>query len=282
MNSILLATTRRVDFPDLVDETDGAVRALDALGLRSTPAAWHDEGIDWSTSAVVLIRTTWDYPEFIDDFCVWLDHLDTHDAVVINPTTVIRWNLRKTYLIDLEQRGVEIVPVEFAPAGTEVRAGAARLVTKPVIGVGSNGARLLEPRERYKVESDSLVSPFQERIMEGELSVFIVDGAPVHTIRKLPSVTDWRVQPQWGGRYTSEEHPPEGAMAAALHAFEVIEARFADGSGLCFLRVDLVQSDRGTWRVLEVEAIEPSFYTAQTPAIVDAVARSVRRRLAAG
>ncbi len=276
---VLVATTDRLDREDLRVELRGIVAALAANGVRALVADWHDETADWAAAPAVLLRTVWDYPEHLDAFGMWLDRLDAVGATVVNPVHVARWNLDKSYLLDLAAHGAAIVPLVVADAGDTVTATDEVLVVKPRRGVGGVGARLLRPGAATLLTTDSVVTPFQSRIAEGELSVFVVDGEMVVCVRKLPAPDGWLVHPHWGGRYALEPDCPPEARAAAEVTFAAVGAAVGH-AGLCYLRVDLVASDEGPWRVLEVEALEPSFYCDVTPLVAAAVAASMARRLA--
>ena len=275
---VLVATTARLDRDDMRVELAGIMRALTAHGVSAAVADWHDPAVDWAAASAVLLRTVWDYPDHLDAFAHWLARLEAAGATVINPVHVARWNLDKAYLLDLAARGAPIVPLAVAAAGDTVRAADEVLVVKPRRGVGGIGARLLQPGDETVLTADSVVTPFQERIREGELSVFVVDGAMVTCVRKMPPADGWLVHPHWGGRYVLEPDCPPAARSAAEVTFAAVGAAVGH-AGLCFMRVDLVASDDGAWRVLEVEALEPSFYCDVTPLVADAVGAAVARRL---
>jgi len=275
---VLVATTARLDRDDLRVELAGIQRALTANGVHAVIADWHDPAVDWTGARAVLLRTVWDYPDHLAAFGGWLDRLASLGVTVINPVRVARWNLDKAYLLDLASHGAPIVPLVVAGAGETVRAVDAVLVVKPRRGVGGIGARLVHPGEATLLTADSVVTPFQPRIAEGELSVFVVDGAMVTCVRKVPADAGWLVHPHWGGRYVLEPDCPAAARAAAEVTFAAVGAAVGL-DGLCYLRVDLVAAVDGAWRVLEVEALEPSFYCDVTPLVADAVGAAVARAI---
>ncbi|MDQ1682552.1 MAG: hypothetical protein QOH99_1093 [Frankiaceae bacterium] len=278
---VLVATTSRLDREDMRVELAGILRALSANGVSAQVADWHDTTVDWAAAGAVLLRTVWDYPEHLVEFGAWLDRLEALGATVVNPARVARWNLDKAYLLDLAEHGAPIVPLVLADAGETVTAVDEVLVVKPRRGVGGVGARLVQPGTDTLLTADSVVTPFQSRIAEGELSVFVVDGEMIACVRKVPAAQGWLVHPRWGGRYVLEPLCPTAARAAAEVTFAAVGAA-VDVAGLCYMRVDLVASDEGAWRVLEVEALEPSFYCDVTPLVADAVGAAMARRLPAG
>lgn len=279
MVDVVVATTARVDFAELAGENEAMVAALGRAGVSAVVRAWHDDGGSWSDAELVLVRTTWDYHDHLPQFESWLHELDAADVQVVNPAAAMRWNLRKGYLLDLAAHGAAIIPVELAPAGSTLEPAGHVRVVKPEVGAGSSGARLVAVGERIEIPCDAVVNPFLPKVSEGERSVFVVEGRVVSVFRKTPSPDDWRVQIEWGGRCELEDDVPTGVIAAAVKAYDVTHEIVGEGT-LCYLRVDLIERDDDEWLVVEVECIEPNLYTAVTPAVGDAIADAVRRRLA--
>jgi hypothetical protein len=62
----------------------------------------------------VLLRNTWDYHRQIAAFRAWLDFLDNRQIRVLNPTTLLRWNMDKSYLQQLAERHIKTLPTIFA------------------------------------------------------------------------------------------------------------------------------------------------------------------------
>jgi len=276
MARLMVATTLRSDYAEFHDENRATADALADRGLRPDLHPWHT-GIDaWLDADLVLVRTTWDYPEHLAEFERWLDALDEAAIAVINPIPFLRWNLRKDYLLDLAAEGVAIVAVEPVAAGTTIAPSASRRVLKPRVGVGGVGARIIEAGTSVVADVDSILNPYLPRVQEGERSVFLVDGEPIRVFRKLPDGDDFRVHPQWGGKYLVEDDPDPAAGDAARRAYAAADR--LTGGGLVYLRVDLLQDDEGRWLVLETEGLEPSLYPDIDLAVVEALAGAVSRR----
>lgn len=277
MARLLVATTLRSDHPDFDDENRATADALADLGLRPQIQPWHTGLGEWTDADLVLVRTPWDYAEHLDDFERWLDTLEGAGVPTINPIPFLRWNLRKTYLHDLENAGVAIVPTEFVEAGTLIGAADHDRVVKPVIGSGGSGTELLGAGRLRRVAVDSLVNPFLSRVMDGECSIFIIDGEVVRVFKKLPDGDDFRVQLEWGGKYHVDDEPETEAITEAHRAYEAADR--LTGGGLVYLRVDLLQDDADRWRVLEAEGLGPSLYCTVDAGVDEALADAVSRRL---
>ena len=107
--------TRRVVFLTLDDpspfviDDDLAVPAMAKEGWHVDSVSWRAD-VDWNDWDAVLIRTPWDYQDDADAFLEVLGTIDASSARLENPIETVRWNLRKTYLRELERQGVLIVP----------------------------------------------------------------------------------------------------------------------------------------------------------------------------
>ena len=219
---------------------------LAALGDRAKPAIWSDESVDWSAYDAILIRSVWDYFVRYDEFLPWLDRIE--GLAVWNPVEAIRWNSEKTYLRDLEERGVRTIPTAWAG---EIPWDDA--IVKPTVAGGSLGLRRASGGEA--VPERHMAQPFlPEVVSEGELSLVFFDGEFSHAVRKIPKEGDIRVQPEHGGIVTTAEPTAEERAVAE----RVIEAADRD---LLYARVDLV----GDGLLIELEAIEPRFFFAYAP-----------------
>ncbi len=96
------------------DELLGA--QLRALGYDFERVDWANPAIEWSSYEAVVIRTTWDYFYRIEEFMAWLAARE-RDSVLINPPSLLRWNLDKHYLQDLQRSGVAVVPTFYLEQG---------------------------------------------------------------------------------------------------------------------------------------------------------------------
>jgi len=63
------------------------------------------------------LRSTWDYHERPAAFDVWLRRVASTGIPLWNPLPLVSWNMRKTYLRDLEAAGLAVVPTVWALPG---------------------------------------------------------------------------------------------------------------------------------------------------------------------
>ena len=111
MCKIGLATCSKL--PQLTDDDQLLLNPLAHAGVSAEPVVWDDMDVNWQGFSCVVIRSCWDYHKRVDEFLDWVDLLEKQDIHLLNPPEVIRWNCNKHYLIDLEAKGVSIVPTIF-------------------------------------------------------------------------------------------------------------------------------------------------------------------------
>lgn len=271
------------------------IAALEALGVEAESVVWADPDIDWDGFDVAVLRSTWDY---IDETAAFLDTLAVIEAsscALVNSASVAEWNARKTYLFDLAERGVPIVPAFEATGATRAAVAAAErevaasgwqtVVVKPVVGAGASDVRRLPAAElgatlRALDGADEarpgrpfLVQPLVESVMsEGEWSYILIDGAVSHVLRKRPATGDYRAHGIYGG--TVEPATPTRDDLAQIE--DMWRALPFD---LAYARLDVLRVD-DRLAVLELEAIEPMLYLDLAPGSADRLARAVLARSA--
>ena len=252
-----------------------AIPPLGALGWTVDTVSWCADA-DWAAYDVVVIRTPWDYQDHPEAFLEVLERIDRSTRLE-NGLDVVRWNLDKAYLRDLEARGVPIVPTRWLDQlGADALAdlfdalGTDEVVVKPSVSANADGTFRLRRGDRDRqleavralaahtaAGRGVMAQPFVPAVVEeGEYSVFAFAGEVSHAILKTPASGDFRVQEEHGGRIRGVEPAPELA-AAADRAFAAVEA--AVGQTLLYARADLVRW-AGDWVVMEMELIEPSLY----------------------
>ena len=102
-------------------DADLGIAPLEALGWRVAQVPWRSGDARWDDFDAVYIGTPWDYPEDVGRFLQVLERIDDSGALLVNPLALVRWNLPKTYLRDLEGRGAAIVPRSDSTSSSAVR-----------------------------------------------------------------------------------------------------------------------------------------------------------------
>lgn len=270
--------------------------ALTTSGAASSRIDWDDPSVDWKAFDAVVVRSTWDYTWRLQEFLSWAERVSSL-TLLLNPFEVIRWNVDKHYLVDLERAGVGVVKSVFIePEGDvsaaldlfEAEAHCCRdLVIKPCVAAGSRGALRCHVRKRDTLTSHAkslldagrsvVVQPYMTQVDAlGETALIHHDGRFDHAIRKgpllLPGKKPAKALPS-DKRITSAT-PAEDELAVALSALSAVPYK----APLLYARVDLVRDEEGIPKVLELELTEPALFFSSSPGSADRYARAIIRR----
>jgi glutathione synthase/RimK-type ligase-like ATP-grasp enzyme len=262
---ILLATARELPRPD--DDEPLLRQALAARGVLAETRAWDDPSVDWGRSNAVVIRSTWNYVRHHRAFVAWAEDVGARTQLW-NPPSIVRWNSHKSYLLDLERKGVPVVPTELVNQGgtasvSTLLARWPELVIKPAVSAGSFGTlRVNAPNasagqahlNALAATGDVLVQPYLRSVEGyGERALVWLGGALTHAVRKSPRFA--------GDAQRISEAVPIAVDEAALaeHVLTTIPET------LLYARVDVVRDDAGSLRVMELELIEPALFLDRSP-----------------
>lgn len=234
----LLALVTWSGLPGLAADDRLLRDALVRRGDRVDAVAWDDPNIAWNDYDAIVVRSTWDYHKRVDEFRAWIDSLN--GARLWNPASVLRWNIHKSYLLDLQARGVPIVPTLLVPRGEG-------FIVKPAVSATAFRTEL------HHADTDLLVQPFvPEIVQDGELSFIFLGREFSHAVRKRPGNGDFRVQTDFGGSAVPFDAPRDLIAQA-----EAIAAHL--GEQWLYARVDcIVRNDQLV--LMELEATEPSLF----------------------
>lgn len=275
------------ELPSGDGDDDAVVPALSSLGFSVSWAPW-DSSFDFASADAVVLRATWDYPSRRAEFLAWCESVPS----LFNPAPVVRWNTDKSYLVELLDAGLPVVPTTLVPLGSPASFPSSDFVVKPAVGAGSRGAARFaggadaSPHvARLHAEGHTaLIQPYQSSVdTEGELALVYLGGIYSHAFTKgamLGSTVDG------SGLYLSEKlapvSPPLDAVALAEDVLDAASALLGIlRAELLYARVDLVRGADGKPLLLELELTEPSLGFRQTdPAAVTRFASAVRQQLA--
>jgi hypothetical protein len=275
------------ELPSGDGDDDAVLPALSSLGFEVSWAPW-DSGYDFASADAVILRATWDYPARRPEFLSWCESVPS----LFNSAAVVRWNTDKSYLVELLDAGVAVVPTELVEPGAAARFPASEFVVKPSVGVGSRGAARFaggadasaHVAALHAEGHPALIQPYQSSVdTSGELALVYLGGMYSHAFAKgamLGSATDS------SGLYLAETlgkaEPPSDAVALAEDVLDAASALLGIlRAELLYARVDLVRGDDGKPLLLELELTEPSLGFRQTdPAAALRFASAVRQQLA--
>ena len=268
MKSVGVVTCRPLPEPD--PDEGLLMSALETAGLAPTLLPWNDPEADPGGFDLCVLRSCWDYHLAPRKFLRWAERAAARSRL-LNPVEVVRWNLHKGYLRQLESAGVPIVPTAWIGASDEVvleelmiNRGWMDVVVKPAVGAGSHMTRRVAiagaPGEgqRFLAEvaarGDVLVQPFLDSVLSsGERAIVWIDGEFTHQVVKRP-------------RYHGENEQVSAADQPAAGDLEIAERALACiDPGLLYARVDIVDDAEGKPVISELELLEPSLFLLQHP-----------------
>ena len=238
--------------------------ALRELGHDARTMAWDDPAQDPAAFDACVLRACWNYYRHLPAFTAWLDRAEA-SARMVNPLPIVRWNLHKRYLLEIEAAGVPIVPTAFVDRGAHADLAAIahergwdEVVVKPAESAGSWQTRRFAHAEfgegsaflaEITAERDAMVQRFEPAVATiGETSLVWIDGELTHAVEK---------RPRFAGQDESVLARPAIEPAQRALAEAVLSA--VPGRPT-YARIDLFPDGDGGWMLSELELIEPSLF----------------------
>ncbi|PZX53854.1 glutathione synthetase-like protein [Algoriphagus ratkowskyi] len=242
---------------------------LHELGISHQIVAWSDSTVDWSSFSSLLIKSTWDYFDYYEEFKLWLATIRELGIPVLNSLDTLEWNSSKRYLLQIESKGFPVISGHILEKGTVISASAIFkkisseiLVVKPLVSGGAKNTLKIVKKDwgnyanqvQALVDEEAyLVQPFVNEVQEvGEYSLIFFNGEFSHAVLKTPANEDFRVQHYFGGTIKSVE--PSLKM---LDSCQKLMDNF--GKDTLYARVDGVDC-AGEFFLMELELIEPYLF----------------------
>jgi glutathione synthase/RimK-type ligase-like ATP-grasp enzyme len=303
-----LATCRKVADadPDLGSEIDKDIDgdmqitldALTAVGIDARAVAWDDASFDWSSADAVIVRSTWDYHRHVDAFLNWVDTVGEQTRLE-NAPDVLRWNIDKRYLAEIENAGLPVIETLFIEphpstdhlsndvvANIETLAARGDLVVKPAISAGSNDTQRHGTAESALEHIASLVArgrvvmvqPYLEHVdIEAETGLVYIDGEFSHAFSKGPMLA--APGNAVGDLYLAETIDARTPTPAQRDLGDRVMAMLNERWGrLLYARIDMLPTEAGPV-IIEVELTEPSLYLHLDVGAPARFATAIARRL---
>ena len=270
--------------PVLTDDDRPLIGALAEIGLDAEPVQWDDTSVDWRAYETLVLRSTWDYHLRIPEFTAWLSALERERVTLWNPTPVVRWNMHKGYLRELQQAGILIPSTRWLTKGRDVPLGGllsaaawTEAIVKPAISASAtrtsrvhvDSATDAADFAALLAEADVLVQEIVPEVeRDGEWSLMLMGGWYSHATLKKPRPGDFRVQQELGGS-ADPATAPSMVVAAAERIAAHIPGRWL------YARIDGVVTPRG-FMLMEVECIEPVLFLEQAPGSYERFAAALK------
>ena len=245
------------------------IEPMKNIGWIAEEVSWRNENVNWSDYDSVIVRSTWDYQNDSEKFIGVLEKINCVSHLE-NDLDLMKWNMNKNYLFDLEQNGVKIVDTIWERKFNRNLAheyfdklDTDEIIIKPNISANAdNTFRLTREKldknlgqlEKIFTAREFMVQPFLNSIIEeGEYSLFFFDGKFSHSVLKKPKENDFRVQEEHGGNIQ-----PFKVSSELISIAENIIKKLSTIP--LYGRVDLVKTKENEFALIELELIEPSLY----------------------
>jgi len=280
---ILIATCS--EYPHPTPNLEALLQAVRAQDRQAAHLPWKTTPLETFAAAdAVLPLCCWDYYDDPGRFLDWIEALEAMGARLLNPPDILRWNFRKTYLLEMAAAGLHVPktirlpgPSRRAIAQAMEREGWRTAVLKPVSSQNGHGIRKLDwaDRARWSLDGtagEALLQEFQEDVGAlGETTLTFIDGAFSHAVRRILKPGEWRANPQYGITYERAELGP-GVIEAAQASLGLLPTT------PLYARVDGLVRPEG-FMLMELELIDPYLYLEFAPGSADVMGRALLERL---
>jgi glutathione synthase/RimK-type ligase-like ATP-grasp enzyme len=269
MKKYRIALVSSEDLPTLFGGEQLLLPALRDMGHEVDVCIWDAPEVAWENYDAVVIRCPWDYHEKLPQFLAWLKDLAARKVKLVNDIETLLWNLNKSYLFELSDAGLPVIPTQLVVTTDErtlrqifEAMQSEEIVIKPVQSAGAwrtlriNHDNLADAALLFKDwrrEQNYLVQAFMPEIVAaGEWSLIYFDGQFSHALIKRAKEGDFRVQSDHGGTVLKAD-APEHICAQALKILKFLPRM------PCYARVDGVMRDGG-FLLMELELLEPELF----------------------
>ena len=290
---IILTDSRYVDpikvapyIKNVLEEDNYVKSALEKLALKVKIISWDNPNFDWSSTKFILFRSTWDYQDRFKEFSTWLNNV-SKQTTLLNSENIIRWNIDKHYLRDLQKKGIHISESYFIETSeTKTLQELANIykltdfVLKPCVSGGgrhtykinqTNIAQYESVFSKLIVKEAMILQPFQYNIVDkGEISLMVINGKFTHAVLKTPKKGDFRVQDDFGGSVQNYT-PTQSEIEFAEKAIKICK------ESPIYARVDVFVDNNDKLALAELELIEPELWFRNHPKAADELAKGIQQ-----
>lgn len=255
---------------------DGLCRPhLESQGWTLEEWAWTQEH-PWESADLLVFRSCYDYWERLDDFLLFLTRIESLGIPVHNALSLVRWNMDKQYLFQLEKAGIPVLKSHLiTPQTSRIELESLvhhysprqEFVLKPCIGAGGFEMWRLQASQLKDVQvaKPHLLQPFCDSVLQGELSVMLFSGRVSHAVKKMAKDGEYRVQDSHGGTTVSVDLRQEPALLKASAKVADVIAELGLPQPL-YARYDFLRgSEPDELLLMEVELIEPTLFLQHDP-----------------
>lgn len=262
MNNKLILTTC-LSYPTLPEDLQPLVEQL-SYSFSVAIQPWQS----MERSDYILPLCAWDYAQFPQQFQQWLTQCSSQGSLFFNSPELMRWNMHKSYLLDLAQQGIEVIPSVYLEKVDDrsiqqvgVKQGWQEIVIKPAVGQSGQGVQKIRRNQPLVTgefyQQGAILQPYIAEVATlGETSLIFFAGEFYHAVRRQPATSDWRTNSAFGATV----HP----QAVTSHIIQQAEqALLVLPEMPCYARVDGIIIGK-QFLLNELELIEPALYLTQS------------------
>lgn len=260
--------------PDFLDEFQILKPIFLEYGANLIKTDWRDPSIDWKSFSIIIPKACWDYMTYASEFVSFLKKISNLNIPMKNDTKIVLWNMRKTYLLDLQKLNLPIAELILIPQHSNGKSSnifdqlhranfkTPMIVAKPSIGGGALDTVRFDISQTHLHEAlfnkilsyaDLILQPYFPEISEdGEYSYFFFGNQFSHAILKKPLLGDYRAHQLFGAQNLSYQ-PSDEEVKQASHFVSAVQFNCE------YARVDVFKRNKQLF-LIELELIEPYLY----------------------
>lgn len=280
--------------PYLKDVDDAILKKyLVNEGANVEIVSWDNKQYNWLSRDLVIIRSTWDYHERLDEYVQWLEYLKSKKVKVYNNVDIVLNNIYKNKQIEwLKKNNIKIMPCEIfskeqkegmhKPEKNIVetikkyfpdKVNKSLFVLKPTVSARSNNTYLIDP---FNINNDPLahIAKNCDKVFNELLNKFTDRGIILQEFGKgikdgeygmvfLNGVLVQTVVKKPGKIYGQKEKEAINDVPEKLEIFAKKIVSKLDSNKVLIARVDaILENEEPT--LMELELAEPNIYIRAT------------------
>jgi len=257
------------EYPDLTEDDQLLIPALKEKKIIAKPVVWNDGPLEPNEFDLLIVRSPWDYYLTTAEFISWINKATSAGYKILNKPEIIKRNLHKSYLKELQRRGVLTADIMFIPKKSVLkledvfeRKRFKKVVIRPAISAGGY-ENYLVPREEAESfnpiaekileTSDLMIQDYIEEIeTRGEYSFIFLNGEYSHAVIRSVAPGEFRAFEEFGG--TVEAFKPTADMIDM--AYDINDAL---GFDTLYSRVDGIMAN-DEFKLIELQMFEPKLF----------------------
>jgi hypothetical protein len=283
-------TPSRIAFATCAHLPAGSVHDHEAARILGAEfVVWDDPAVDWEAFDRVVLRSVWDYSRDVERFLAWCRAVGADR--LRNDPELVAFDADKRYLGELRAR---TAPTVFVGAGDRLPRLDGEVVVKPNISAGARDTGRFGPAGHAeatalieRIVAGGRVALVQDYLADvdhgGETALAFVAGELSHVLHKRAvlegegeaPLSDDPLGPA-AVMYEDDLVVPGEASAEQREFATAVMAEVSERFGTpLYARVDIAAGADGRPVLMELEAIEPSFYFDLVPGSAERFARAV-------